>query len=66
MSACHVSVGVCGGQRKLSDPLKLEVLAVVSCPACPMEEQQVLVISEPCLQPPHSTYFYKMWQCAHN
>jgi hypothetical protein len=57
--ACvHVYVGAHGSQREVSDPIELKLQAVISClkwmlknHSDPLEEQQILLATEPSLQP---------------
>lgn len=56
VSECHVCVGAGGGQMKAWNPLKLELLVVVSCPVWvlgpelgSLEEQEEFLTAEPSL-----------------
>ena len=59
----YMSKGVCRGQERLFDALELEVWDIVSCHAGagnqtdPRQEQQVLLTTEPSLQPLFSFLF---------
>lgn len=54
---CTCVCNVCGGQKKSSDPLELELIGSWELQSGSLEEQQVLPTTEPSLRPT-SWYFY--------